>query len=237
MMTLLAIAQLTYRKSMLDRIFVVILLFGCAVVGAFFFGSAGGFEGYRASALAGSVFCDALAVYLGATLISNDLRDGSAYYYLTKPISRDEYLLGKFLGAVGLVTAAFLVYQAEAISLDFTFLQGNHMLKIFTLGGVNISISFAFLGLAMWAAVRRLKARPAFALPVILYALGFAFRLAPDHWELLRKIAFYYPGGWRVYDYSYHLSMSELVGLTTGYAYTLLFWVLSSTALRKREIW
>ncbi|MGH6830673.1 MAG: hypothetical protein ACREDG_05915, partial [Methylocella sp.] len=106
-----------------------------------------------------------------------------------------------------------------------------------TLGGVNISISFAYLGVAMWAAVKRLKPRPAFALPFLLYALSFTVRLIPGSWDAARRIAFYFPGAWRVLDYPFHISMTELMGLTAGYAFALLFWVMASTALRNREIW
>lgn len=63
------------------------------------------------------------AVILGAGLISKDMRDRTAHLVLTKPISRPEYVLGRFLGA-GAVIILNSVGMYFVVFLAFKFLGG-----------------------------------------------------------------------------------------------------------------
>lgn len=59
-----------------------------------------------------SIFTWLLAVLATAMLLPKDIEDRTLYTILAKPVPRFEYLLGKFLGVLGLLLAATLVMSA-----------------------------------------------------------------------------------------------------------------------------
>ena len=65
----------------------------------------------------------AVLAFGGAVLIGNDYQSGSLPFYLSKPLGRRHYLLGK-LGAVGLLVNLMTTFPAVALFLQCGFLQG-----------------------------------------------------------------------------------------------------------------
>jgi ABC-type transport system involved in multi-copper enzyme maturation permease subunit len=70
-----------------------------------------------------SVFLSLLAILATATLLPRDLEDRTIFTILSKPVPRYEYLLGKLLGVVILLTASTLVMGL--LFLGVLFLREN----------------------------------------------------------------------------------------------------------------
>src|SRR4029077_11629768 len=77
------------------------------------------------------IFVFFVTVYVGAGLIANDRRANALQIYLSKPLTRAEYVFGKmaitvtFLLAVTWAPAMVLLLVQIAFAGNFTFLQNN----------------------------------------------------------------------------------------------------------------
>lgn len=78
-----------------------------------------------------SIFVFLITVYVGAGLIANDRRANALQLYLSKPVTRAEYILGKmtvlatFLLGITWLPATLLLILQIAFSGSFTFLKAN----------------------------------------------------------------------------------------------------------------
>ena len=81
-----------------------------------------------------AIFVFLISVYVGAGLIANDRRANALQLYLSKPVTRAEYVLGKmtvlatFLLAVTWLPAILLLILEIAFAGSFTFLVANSSL-------------------------------------------------------------------------------------------------------------
>ncbi len=106
-----------------------------------------------------SFFVFIISIYAGAGLISNDLRVNALQIYLSKPLTRRDYLLGKF-GVLGfflalptLVPGVLLFILAILFEGDLRFFRDHYwilgsiilysLLIILTCGGIMIGLSSA----------------------------------------------------------------------------------------------
>lgn len=142
MTKVLAIAGVTVRDALRQRLAVNLLLFALLVIGAsqalaeLTFG-----EQYRIIAdltlTAAGIFGTLIAVFLGANLIAGDVQRRSLYPVLAKPVSRTQYVLGRYagllavlllnLGAMALTTVAVLAFYRRG----FGFLASTPLLLAF----------------------------------------------------------------------------------------------------------
>lgn len=80
------------------------------------------------------IFVFLITVYVGSGLIANDRRANALQLYLSKPVTRAEYILGKmtvlatFLLAITWLPAILLLMLEIAFSGNFTFLKANSSL-------------------------------------------------------------------------------------------------------------
>jgi ABC-type transport system involved in multi-copper enzyme maturation permease subunit len=94
----------------------------------------------------------------GAVLIGNDLRFGSLPYYLSKPLARRHYLLGKGLAVavfINMMTTlpALILYVQNWLLYeeDSFFAKGRLLLGIFAYGAVlTICLTLVLLATASW---------------------------------------------------------------------------------------
>ena len=92
-----------------------------------------------------------VTVYVGAGLIANDRRANALQIYLSKPLTRAEYVLGKlailmtFLALVTWLPAIVLLIVQIAFAGNFTFFQNN----VFLFPAITL---FAFLQVALASA-------------------------------------------------------------------------------------
>lgn len=97
------------------------------------------------------IFVFFVTVYVGAGLIANDRRANALQIYLSKPLTRAEYIFGKmiilmtFLLMVTWVPAMVLLIVQIAFAGNFTFLQEN----LFLFPAITV---FSFLGVTMVSA-------------------------------------------------------------------------------------
>jgi ABC-type Na+ efflux pump permease subunit len=127
----IAIASNSLLELVRLKVFYFLLLFAFACIGISFFVSnlqiQEQFQVLKDVSLGGmSVFTWLLAVLATAMLLPKDIEDRTLYTILAKPVSRFEYLLGKFLGvvlllfiAIALMTVFFVVilYVREQTAL------------------------------------------------------------------------------------------------------------------------
>ena len=102
-------------------------------------------------------FVFVITVYVGAGLIANDRRANALQIYLSKPLMRSEYILGKlavlftFLCLVTLVPAMLLLFLKVAFDGNFTFLKNNlFLIPAITIGALlQVTLaSFTMLALS-----------------------------------------------------------------------------------------
>jgi len=99
----LSIAANTFRETIRNKILYAILAFALFVIGMTFFLadlSVGDFARIIADVGLASihVFGVIMAVFLGITLVSNELDRKTIYVILSKPVRRSEFIFGKTLG-------------------------------------------------------------------------------------------------------------------------------------------
>ena len=93
-----------------------------------------------------SFFVFIIAIYAGAGLIANDLKVNALQIYLSKPITRRDYMIGKlgvvtfFLGVVTLLPAVLLFLLAVVFETDGKFLEQYY----WALGAI-VAYSFAIV--------------------------------------------------------------------------------------------
>jgi len=142
MRRVLAIARNTVREAVRERLVVVLGLFGFALL----LGSQASSpralgEGRRVVidfGLAGSMMLSTLlSVFLGSSLLHKELERRTVYSILAKPIRREEFLLGKFLG-LWFTTASLLAGMAGILASVVTVAYGDTPWSIF--GAVGLSV-------------------------------------------------------------------------------------------------
>src|SRR5262245_15883529 len=126
-----------------------------------------------------SIFVFFVTVYVGAGLIANDRRANALQIYLSKPLTRAEYVFGKlailvvFLLAVTWVPAMVLLLVQIAFAGNFTFLRTNLFLfpAITVFAAIQVvTVSVAMLALSSLSKSARYVA--------ILYAMLLFFTTA-----------------------------------------------------------
>ena len=103
-----------------------------------------------------SIFVFFITIYVGAGLIANDRRANALQIYLSKPLTRVEYVVGKLvtllilLAAVTLVPALLLLLLQILFAGNFTFLRANLFLfPAITLFSTILMLLSAFAMLAL----------------------------------------------------------------------------------------
>ncbi|MGB9638269.1 MAG: hypothetical protein ACP5O4_02670 [bacterium] len=62
-----------------------------------------------------------LAISLGISNIASEIERKIIYTFITKPISREQYFLGKFLGIVFFLFLAFIIFSFEIFFIDYFY--------------------------------------------------------------------------------------------------------------------
>jgi Cu-processing system permease protein len=91
-----------------------------------------------------------LVLFVGINLLGKDLDRRTIYMVLSRPISRSQYLLGKFLGMVLLITVAIMVvaFLAIAAIIWAKMIYPNYFLR-FSWFPVLLSIGYTILSLIL----------------------------------------------------------------------------------------
>jgi ABC-2 type transport system permease protein len=108
-----------------------------------------------------SIFVFFITIYVGSGLIANDRRANALQIYLSKPMTRVEYVTGKlvtlllFLAAVTWVPGILLLILQMLFAGNFTFLRANLFLfPAITLFSLTLILLSAFAMLALSSTTR-----------------------------------------------------------------------------------
>ena len=124
-----AIAWVTVREAIRQKLAVNLLIFALALVAASITISALTFgEQYRIITNLGlssmEIFGTLIATFLGAGLIARDVERKSVYPIITKPVSRAQYVLGRYLGLLTTTTLNLLVMAVVFMVVLAFYLRG-----------------------------------------------------------------------------------------------------------------
>ncbi len=250
MTKILAIAGVTVRDALRQKLAVNLLVFALLVIGAsqvlaeLTFG-----EQYRIIAdltlSAAGLFGTLIAVFLGANLIAGDVQRRSLYPVLAKPVSRTQYVLGRYAGLLAVLLLNLAVMAATTIAVLGYYRRGFGFLT-----ATPLLLAFAGLAaqLAMVAAIALVfsaftNVTLAAIATLALTAAGHSARVALPFWRtsaLGRGLAMVVPDlaalDWKVaVVYSDHVADAAL---TLGYAalYTAAVLALGSAIFARRDL-
>lgn len=118
----LGIAVNTFREAVRNRLFTLLLVVGfVAPWAALVFGAMSLHHEERITidlSIFGSTLVGvALTIYAMVSLLESEIEKRTLYTILSKPISRSQFLLGKYLGVLGLVSVCIVVLLAASSAL------------------------------------------------------------------------------------------------------------------------
>jgi len=148
-----AIVAVTVREALRQKLAVNLLVFALALVVASFTISSLTFgEQYRIIVDIGlsamEVFGTLIAIFLGAGLIAREVERRTLYPIIAKPVSRAEYVAGRYLGLVATTTLNMLVMAAVFTAVlayylkSFGFLRDTPFLAVLA----SMVVRFAVVG-------------------------------------------------------------------------------------------
>ncbi|NNF05384.1 MAG: ABC transporter permease subunit [Candidatus Eisenbacteria bacterium] len=142
-----AVAQNTFRETQRDRVQWILLLYAIIVImSAFVLSPLAMGEGYRVTRDLGlaalSIIGVVLIALVGGGLVQKEVERRTIHTILSKPVGRAEFLLGKYLGLLGMVTSMFLGMLAF-LMLTLLIMEGRIEMAVlmagfFTLGELAV---------------------------------------------------------------------------------------------------
>jgi Cu-processing system permease protein len=145
-----AIAALTVREALRQKLAVNLLVFAVLLVCSSIFLSQVTFgEQYRIivdlALSAMEVFGVLIAVFLGAGLVSRDVERRTVYPLVAKPLSRAQYVAGRYLGLVATTTLNLAVMAVFLLAVLATYTGGLGFLRdtpvLATLGATALQLA------------------------------------------------------------------------------------------------
>jgi ABC-type transport system involved in multi-copper enzyme maturation permease subunit len=180
------IAKNTFREAVRDRILYNLVLFALLIIAsAILLGELT--DGHEARTivnlgLSAMLFFGAfIAVFVGVSLVSKEIEKRTIYAIFAKPVSRGEFIVGKYLGLV-LTLAANVAIMGIGISLALLYVGGNSLA-----GSVWPSIFLIFLELSVLTAVATVFS--SFSTPALSALLTFFVFLIGHFSSSLRELA------------------------------------------------
>lgn len=150
MTNVITLAWVTVREAMRQKLAVNLLVFAVALVGASFMISTLTFgEQYRVIANIGlsamEIFGTLIAVFLGAGLVAGDVQRRTVYPIVAKPVSRAQYVAGRYAGLVATTSLNLAVMAVVFVAVLAFYLGGLGFLGetpiVATLGGIALQLA------------------------------------------------------------------------------------------------
>lgn len=124
-MTILPIAKNTYREAVRDKVLYLLIVFGClSILASKILGFVSIGDEMKIitdiSLASISLFGALIAVFVGTNLVYKEIDKRTLYSILSRPISRYEFVLGKYIGLVSLIamtTALMALFSALYITI------------------------------------------------------------------------------------------------------------------------
>jgi ABC-type transport system involved in multi-copper enzyme maturation permease subunit len=148
---IVTIASLTVREALRQKLAVNLLVFAVVIMSASIVLSELTFgEQYRMIAdlalSSAAVFGTLIAVFLGAGLVAGDVQRRTVYPILAKPVSRAQYVLGRFAGLAATLTLNLAVMAAATFAVigiyrgDLGFLRTTPIVAAFVALAVQLAM-------------------------------------------------------------------------------------------------
>ncbi len=150
MTPVLTLAAVTVREALRQKLAVNLLVFAVALVSASFVLSRLTYgEQYRIIVDIGlsamEIFGTFIAVFLGASLVAGDVERRTAYAVVAKPVSRAQYVAGRYVGLVATTTLNFAVMSAFFVGVLAFHLRGLGFIRdtplLATLGAIALQLA------------------------------------------------------------------------------------------------
>lgn len=134
MKKIVALGLVTFREALRQKLAVNLLVFALVLVVASITISELTFgEQYRIIANLGlssmEVFGTLIVTFLGAGLIARDVERKTVYPIITKPVSRAQYVIGRYLGLLATATLNLLVMALAVLAVLAIYLRGLGFLR------------------------------------------------------------------------------------------------------------
>lgn len=139
MKTIFVIAKNTFQQAIRDKILYGIVIFAFLFIGSTVILSSLAIEEnifiIKTFGLAGIyIFGLIVTVFLGASLIYDEVENRTTYILLSKPVTRTDILLGKFFGLLGAVTLTVLLMSAAYVAVVYSNGGGIDYLALAAVG-------------------------------------------------------------------------------------------------------
>ncbi|MBN2803187.1 MAG: ABC transporter permease [Deltaproteobacteria bacterium] len=155
MSKILSIAYNTYKEAIRDKILYGFLFFAIFIIlFSLVLGELSVNEQLRTTidvGMAGiSIFTVLISIFIGINLLNQEIQKKTIYPVLSKPVSRESYLLGKFLGLVMVVFVQLILMLIVFVPLviyqggSFTFGLATALVLIFMESIVIVSMALFF---------------------------------------------------------------------------------------------
>ncbi len=123
------IALNTYRETVRDKVLYNLLLFALILIGSsYILGQISVYQEVKIIKDLGlaaiAVFGTVIAIFIGIGLVSKEIDKRSLYGLLSKPVSRFEFLLGKYFGLC-LTLAVNVIIMAAGLYLVLFYMTGT----------------------------------------------------------------------------------------------------------------
>ena len=253
-MSIIAIAKNTYREAIRDKILYLLLFFGCLSIVAskiLSYVSIGDeLKIINDISLASiSLFGALIAVFVGTSLVYKEIDKRTIYTIISRPISRYEFVLGKYMGLVGLI--AVTTTSMAIISALYILAMGGTVDSMFCFAVILIYIKLllitAFSILLSSLASPILGAVIALSGYIFGHATGILIDLPPQFKDtfmetLMRMIYFVTPNLsnfdiWQEYANGIPISGTYIVWTAFyGFLYTALVLYLATVAFENKDV-
>jgi len=117
-------------------------------------------EGFYSFVFVYIVLCGAIqAMNLGVSIVSKEVRDKTADFLLTKPVSRVEILTSKLLAALAALVMTNIIYLAITVPMTLTVKSAFSMKIFLMISATLFFVQLIFLALGVIVAVMARKIR------------------------------------------------------------------------------
>src|SRR6266700_4282062 len=122
MRKIFGIARYTFIEILRNRVWYVLVLFsGILILSTMLLGTLGGEQRARMIMDLGLASIEIIAllstVFAAVTLVLEEMESRTLYLILTRPVARSVFVIGRFLGLVGIMMCAYLLMASELAAL------------------------------------------------------------------------------------------------------------------------
>lgn len=150
------------------------------------------------------VLCGAIqAMNIGTAIVSKEIREKTADFLMTKPVSRDKILTSKLLAAITTLVITNIIYLVLTISFAFVVVQ-DFNLKLFLMISITmffVQLMFMALGIVISVVVGKIRSVISISLSTV-----FGFYIIGSLGSILGEQRVRYISPFRYFDSAYIIS-------------------------------